>query len=120
MSTDLVLVNAGRLLDPATGAAAAGRRLLVRHGRIEADLGPGDPRPRGGTTLTIAAESGVRSVEHGSLVDDAGIGAIVANGTWLVADLYDGDWIDEVGRRDGWPAETLAKSNSSGRPPRQG
>ena len=53
MSTDLVLVNAGRLLDSAIGAAAAGMSLLVRDGRIEADLGPGDPRPPGGTTRTI-------------------------------------------------------------------
>jgi imidazolonepropionase-like amidohydrolase len=60
--------------------------------------------------IRIAAESGVRSVEHGSLLDAAGIEAMLRHGTWLVADVYNGDWIDEVGRRDGWPAETLAKN----------
>ncbi len=25
-------------------------------------------------------------------------------------DIYDGDWIDEVGTRDGWPAEYLRKN----------
>jgi imidazolonepropionase-like amidohydrolase len=64
----------------------------------------------GARGIRIAAQSGVRSVEHGSLIDDAGIAAMVEHGTWLVADIYDGDWIDEVGRRDSWPAETLAKN----------
>jgi imidazolonepropionase-like amidohydrolase len=67
----------------------------------------------GARGIQVAAESGVRSVEHGSLIDEAGIAAMVANRTWLVADLYDGDWIDEVGRRDGWPAETLAKNTAT-------
>ena len=64
----------------------------------------------GARGIQLAAESGVRSVEHASLIDDAGIAAMVANGTWMVADVYDGDWIDEAGRRDGWPAETIAKN----------
>ena len=64
----------------------------------------------GARGIRVAAESGVRSVEHASLIDDGGIAAMVANGTWMVADVYDGDWIAEVGARDGWPAETLAKN----------
>jgi imidazolonepropionase-like amidohydrolase len=63
--------------------------------------------------IRLAAESGVRSIEHGSLIDDRGIAAMLANGTWLVADVYDGDWIEETGRRDGWPAETLAKNTAT-------
>ena len=27
-----------------------------------------------------------------------------------MADVYDGDWINEVGARAGWPAETMAKN----------
>ena len=51
---------------------------------------------------------GVRSVEHGSLIDDEGIAMLVANGTYLVADVYDGDWIAEegvapAGRPRRWP-----------------
>ncbi len=67
----------------------------------------------GARGIQIAAESGVRSVEHASLIDDASIEAMVANGTWMVADVYDGDWINEVGQRDGWPAETLEKNTAT-------
>ncbi len=64
----------------------------------------------GSEGIKVAIRAGVRSVEHGSLLDDEGIELLVHHGTWLVADVYNGDWIDEVGRRDGWPAETLAKN----------
>lgn len=74
----------------------------------------------GARGIRVAAASGVRSVEHGSLIDEAGIAAMVERGTWLVADLYDGDWIDEVGRRDGWPAETLAKNAATTQAQRDG
>jgi imidazolonepropionase-like amidohydrolase len=57
-----------------------------------------------------AIRAGVRSVEHGSLLDDEGIELMLRHGTYWVADIYDGDWIDEQGRREGWPAETLAKN----------
>jgi imidazolonepropionase-like amidohydrolase len=57
-----------------------------------------------------AIRCGVRSVEHASLIDDEGIELMVRHGTWLVADVYDGDWIAEEGARAGWPAETMAKN----------
>ena len=53
---------------------------------------------------------GVRSIEHASLIDDEGIAMLAETGTYLVADVYDGDWINEEGARDGWPAETMAKN----------
>ncbi|OGO56990.1 MAG: hypothetical protein A2V84_02015 [Chloroflexi bacterium RBG_16_70_13] len=74
----------------------------------------------GARGIRVAAKSGVRSVEHGSLIDDAGITAMVAHETWLVADLYDGDWIDEIGRRDGWPAATLEKNAATTQAQRDG
>ena len=37
-----------------------------------------------------------------------------------MADLYDGDWIDEVGTRDGWPAETLEKNRQTTDAQREG
>ncbi|MEO8469597.1 MAG: amidohydrolase family protein [Chloroflexota bacterium] len=74
----------------------------------------------GSRGIRIAAESGVRSIEHASLIDDAGITAMVAHGTWMVADVYDGDWIAEVGLRDGWPAETLAKNTATTEAQRRG
>jgi imidazolonepropionase-like amidohydrolase len=57
-----------------------------------------------------AIRCGVRSVEHASLIDDEGIELMVRHGTWLVADVYDGDWIAEEGARAGWPAETMVKN----------
>lgn len=67
----------------------------------------------GAEGIRIAVRAGVRSIEHGSLVDDEGIALLAGSGTYLVADLYDGDWIAEVGRRDGWPAETMRKNDET-------
>ena len=60
--------------------------------------------------IKVAIRAGVRSIEHGSLIDDEGIELLVQHGTYLVADVYDGDWINEEGARAGWPAETMAKN----------
>ena len=43
--------------------------------------------------------AGVRSIEHGSLIDDEGIALMKQHGTWLVADIYNGDYTDSVGPR---------------------
>ena len=64
----------------------------------------------GAEGIKIAIRAGVRSIEHGSLIDDEGIDLLVRSGTWLVADVYDGDWIAQEGARAGWPAETIAKN----------
>ena len=63
--------------------------------------------------IKVAVRAGVRSVEHGSLIDDEGIELLVRHGTYLVADIYDGDWIAETGRREGWPDETLRKNDAT-------
>jgi imidazolonepropionase-like amidohydrolase len=60
-----------------------------------------------------AVRAGVRSIEHGSLLDDEALDLMAERGTWLVADVYNGDWIAEVGERDGWPAETLRKNRDT-------
>jgi imidazolonepropionase-like amidohydrolase len=60
--------------------------------------------------IKVAIRAGVRSIEHGSLIDDEGIALLIEHGTYLVADVYDGDWINEEGARAGWPAETMAKN----------
>jgi imidazolonepropionase-like amidohydrolase len=53
---------------------------------------------------------GARSVEHASLIDDEGITLAKQHGTWLVMDIYNGDYIDTVGRKQGWSAESLQKN----------
>ena len=37
-----------------------------------------------------------------------------------MADVYDGDWIAEEGRRSGWPAETMAKNEATTQAQRDG
>ncbi len=70
--------------------------------------------------IKVAIRAGVRSIEHGSLIDDEGIAMLVAGGTYLVADVYDGDWIAEEGRRAGWPAETMEKNEATTEAQRDG
>ena len=60
-----------------------------------------------------AIRAGVRSIEHGSILDDEAVAMLAASGTYLVMDLYDGEWIAEAGARDGWPAETLRKNDET-------
>ncbi|MFP5342985.1 MAG: amidohydrolase family protein [Candidatus Limnocylindria bacterium] len=74
----------------------------------------------GAEGIKLAIRAGVRSIEHGSLIDDEGIELLVRHGTWLVADIYDGDWIADEGRRAGWPAETLAKNEATTAVQREG
>jgi imidazolonepropionase-like amidohydrolase len=54
------------------------------------------------------------------LIDDEGIDLLLQHGTYLVADVYDGDWIAEEGARAGWPAETMAKNELTTQAQRDG
>lgn len=64
----------------------------------------------GAQGIKYAIAGGVRSIEHASLIDDAGIALAKQYGTWLVMDIYNGDYIDTVGRAQGWSAESLQKN----------
>ena len=64
----------------------------------------------GAEGIKRAVRAGVRSIEHGSLMDDESIELMAERGTYLVADIYDGDWIEEAGRRDQWSAEVMRKN----------
>jgi imidazolonepropionase-like amidohydrolase len=74
----------------------------------------------GAEGIRRAVRAGVRSIEHGSYLDDEGIALMRRRGVWLVADVYNGDYIDEVGRQDGWPAEILRKNLETTEIQRQG
>jgi imidazolonepropionase-like amidohydrolase len=67
----------------------------------------------GAEGIKRAIRGGVRSVEHGSLMDDEGVAMMAESGTWLVADIYGGDYIAEIGRRDGWKADVLRKNDET-------
>lgn len=74
----------------------------------------------GAEGIKAAIRAGARSIEHASLIDDEGVALAKAKGVWLDMDIYDGDWIDEAGRRDGWPAEYLRKNIETTEAQRQG
>jgi len=67
----------------------------------------------GAEGIKSAVRAGVRSIEHGSLMDDEAIALMAKHGTWLVADIYNGDYIEQTGRRDGWPEEILRKNRET-------
>jgi imidazolonepropionase-like amidohydrolase len=64
----------------------------------------------GAEGIKRAVRAGVRSIEHGSLLDDEALGLMKERGTWLVADIYNGDYTDSVGREQKWPADILRKN----------
>lgn len=67
----------------------------------------------GAEGIKRAVRAGVRSIEHGSLADDDALALMKERGTWLVADIWNGDFIDSVGTRDRWPEEILRKNRET-------
>jgi imidazolonepropionase-like amidohydrolase len=67
----------------------------------------------GAEGIKAAIRAGVRSIEHASLIDAEGLGLARDKGVWLVMDIYNGDYIDEVGTAEGWPAEYLRKNRET-------
>jgi imidazolonepropionase-like amidohydrolase len=67
----------------------------------------------GAEGIKAAIRAGARTIEHASLIDDEGIALAKAHGVWLAMDVFNGDWIEEVGRREGWPAEYLRKNRET-------
>jgi imidazolonepropionase-like amidohydrolase len=63
--------------------------------------------------IKAAIRAGVRSIEHASLIDDEALQMAKAAGIWLVMDIYNGDYIDEVGTKEGWPEEYLRKNRET-------
>jgi imidazolonepropionase-like amidohydrolase len=74
----------------------------------------------GAEGMKLAVRAGVRSIEHGSLMDDEAIALMAEHGTWLVADIYNGDYINETGHRDGWSSEILRKNEETTQTQRDG
>jgi imidazolonepropionase-like amidohydrolase len=74
----------------------------------------------GAEGIKNAVRAGVRTIEHASFLDDEGIALMVRHGTWLVADIYNGDYTEEVGARDGWSEEILRKNRETADIQREG
>ncbi len=74
----------------------------------------------GAEGIKRAIRAGVRSIEHGSLMDDESIDLMAERGTYLVADVWFGDWIEEQGRLHDWSKDVLRKNDETTEAQREG
>jgi imidazolonepropionase-like amidohydrolase len=73
----------------------------------------------GTEAIKMAVRAGVASIEHGSLIDDEGIRLMKERGTWLVADIYNDDYILAEYTRLGYPQKIIEKERLVGRVQRE-
>jgi imidazolonepropionase-like amidohydrolase len=69
----------------------------------------------GAEGIKRAVRAGVASIEHGSLVDDEGIRLMKDKGTYLVADIYNDDYILAEYARLKYPEKIIEKEKQVGR-----
>jgi imidazolonepropionase-like amidohydrolase len=69
----------------------------------------------GAEGIVRAVQAGVDSIEHGSLIDDEGIRLMKERGTFLVADVYNDDYILAEFAKKGYPEKIIEKERSIGR-----
>ncbi len=69
----------------------------------------------GAEAIKRAVRAGVASIEHGSLIDDEGIRLMKEHGTYLVADIYNDDYIIAEYTRLGYPQKIIDKERLVGR-----
>jgi imidazolonepropionase-like amidohydrolase len=69
----------------------------------------------GAEAIKRAVRAGVASIEHGSLLDDEGIRMMKERGTYLVADIYNDDYILTEYKRLNYPEMMLEKERSIGK-----
>jgi len=74
----------------------------------------------GAQSIKDAILAGADTIEHASLIDDEDIRLAKEHGTALSMDVYNGDWIDTVGRAEKWPEEFLRKNVETTEAQRQG
>lgn len=73
----------------------------------------------GTEAIKMAVKAGVDSIEHGSFLDDEAIALMKKHGTWLVADIYNDDYIlAEFGRLK-YPQSIIEKERKVGRTQRE-
>lgn len=99
--TDLYAFHYGRdeVRSIVAEAHRAGRRVAVH--------------AHGGEGVTICAEEGVDSIEHGGLLTEEDVAAMVEHGTWLVLTKTIGHHPDGIERGDAHRPDVLAKVHAS-------
>lgn len=73
----------------------------------------------GAEAIKMAVKAGVDSIEHGSFLDDEAIALMKKHGTWLVADIYNDDYILAEFARLKYPPSTIEKERKVGRTQRE-
>lgn len=73
----------------------------------------------GARGIKNAVLAGIDSIEHGSLIDDEGIALMVKHGTWLVADIYNDDYLLGRAREFKIPEEYIEKEKIVGKTQRE-
>ena len=68
----------------------------------------------GTEAIKMAVKAGVASVEHGSFIDDEGIQLMIQHGTYLVADIYNDDYIRTEYAKLGYPEKIIEKEKLVG------
>jgi imidazolonepropionase-like amidohydrolase len=68
----------------------------------------------GAQGIKNAVIAGVDSIEHGSLIDEEGIKLMIAHGTWLVADIYNDDFLLGKAIEFKLPQESIDKEKAIG------
>ena len=67
----------------------------------------------GAEGIKAAILAGARTIEHASYLDAEGIALAKKHNVWLDMDIFNGDWIEEVGTKEGWPTEYLRKNRET-------
>lgn len=73
----------------------------------------------GARSIKEAILAGADTIEHASLIDDEGIELARQHKVALSMDVYNGDYIDTEGRKQGWPEEFLRKNTETTEAQRQ-
>jgi imidazolonepropionase-like amidohydrolase len=110
------IIATGAVLTPGTKPGAPEYTEEEIHAAVEEAANYGTfvaAHAHGAEGIKRAARAGVRSIEHGSLADDEALQIMKEHGTWLVADIWNGDYIDSVGPRDHWSEEILRKNRET-------
>jgi imidazolonepropionase-like amidohydrolase len=73
----------------------------------------------GTLAIKMAVKAGVASVEHGSMLDDEAIRMMKERGTYLVADIYNDDYIRSEYAKLGFPNKIIEKEKLVGQVQRE-
>jgi imidazolonepropionase-like amidohydrolase len=73
----------------------------------------------GAPGIKAAIQAGIDTIEHVSLVDDEGIRMAAQKGTWFSMDIYNTDYTQAEGKKNGVLEENLQKDRDVGEAQRQ-